>query len=92
MKYIITEEQSESVNQSKFDMGPLGPSIRRIVDMYDATFIEKYVIVHFKENDSYMVLMWSNRGAVRSEVEYKIKNFIKQFIPVDVTVTIISQD
>jgi hypothetical protein len=92
MKYIITEEQSESVNQTKFDMGPFGPSIRKIVDMYAAPFIEKYVIVYLKEYDSYMVLMWSNRGAVRSEVEYKIKDFINQFIPVDVTVTILSQD
>jgi len=86
MKYIIKEEQ---VDQSKFKMGPYGHLIRKIIDMYGATFIHKYVVIYLEGYDNYMVIIWSNRGAVSIEVEYKIKKYIEQFIPVDVTVTII---
>lgn len=89
MKYIISEEQKTVIDQSQLDMGPLGPSIRKIVELYGGDFIEKFVVIYFEEYNNYMVFIWSNKGSLSIQFEHKITKFIKQFIPVDVITTII---
>jgi len=89
MKYIITEEQAIEINQSKFNMGPLGYAIRQVMDMYDLPWVEKYVVMDLEDND-YLMILWSSRGAVSSEMERKIANYIEQFVPVNLTISVIS--
>jgi len=89
MKYLITEEQSTEINQSKFNMGPLGFAIRQVMDMYDLPWVEKYVVMYLEDND-YLMILWSSRGAVTSEMERKIANYVEQFVPVNLTVSVIS--
>ena len=89
MKYLITEEQSIEINQSKFNEGPLGFAIRQVMDMYDLPWVEKYVVIYLEDND-YLMILWSSRGAVSSEMERKIANYIEQFVPVNLTISVIS--
>jgi hypothetical protein len=89
MKYIITEEQEKVIDQSKFDMGPLGEAIRKVIDLYDLPFVEKYVVIYM-DNNLYMLILWSSRGAVSSEVERRIAKRVEQFVPVELMVSIIS--
>jgi hypothetical protein len=89
MKYIITEEQKKVIDQSKFDMGPLGEAIRKVMDLYDLPFVEKYVVIYM-DNNLYMLILWSSRGAVSSEVERRIAKRVEQFVPVELMVSIIS--
>jgi hypothetical protein len=89
MKYLITEEQSIEINQSKFNQGPLGFAIIQVMDMYDLPWAEKYVVMYLEDND-YLMILWSSRGAVSSEMERKIANYIEQFVPVNLSVTVIS--
>jgi hypothetical protein len=87
MKYIITEEQEKVIG--KFDSGPLGGDIRQIMDIYDLPWVSKYVVIYFKDN-SYMLVLWSSRGAVTSEMERKIAKYVEQFVPVELMVSVIS--
>jgi hypothetical protein len=89
MKYIITEEQEKVIDQSKFNMGPLGGAIRHVMDLYDLPFVKKYVVIYFNDN-SYMLILWSSKGAVSSEVEHRIAKRVEQFVPVNLMVSIIS--
>lgn len=89
MKYIITEEQSIEINQSKFNEGPLGYAIRQVMDIYNLPWATKYVVMDLEDND-YLMILWSSRGAVTSEMERKIANYIEQFVPVKLTISVIS--
>lgn len=89
MKYLITEEQSNEINQSKFNMGPLGYAIRQVMDMNDLPWVTKYVVMYLDDND-YLMMIWSSRGAVTSEMERKIAKSVEQFVPVNLTVSVIS--
>lgn len=89
MKYLITEEQSTEINQSKYNMGPLGYAIRQVMDMNDLPWVTKYVVMYLDDND-YLMMIWSSRGAVTSEMERKISKFIEHFVPVNLTVSVIS--
>jgi hypothetical protein len=89
MKYIITEEQEKVIDQSKLELGPLGGAIRQIMDIYDLPWVSKYVVIYFKDN-SYMLVLWSSRGAVTSEMERKIAKYVEQFVPVELMVSVIS--
>jgi len=89
MKYIITEEQEKVIDQSKFDSGPLGGDIRQIMDIYDLPWVTKYVVIYM-DNNLYMLILWSSRGAVSSEMERKIAKYVEQFVPVELMVSVIS--
>ena len=86
MKYLITEEQSKKIDQSRVKMGPLGPSIRQIVDLIDIPLLTKYIVIYMEENDSYLILLWSRRGYNSDEECSKINKLINQYIPADITV------
>jgi len=89
MKYIITEEQEKVIDQSKFNMGPLGYAIRQIMDIYDLPWVTKYIVMYLEDND-YLMILWSSRGAVTSEMERKIAKYVEQFVPINVAISVIS--
>jgi hypothetical protein len=59
------------------------------MDMYDLPWVTKYVVMDLEDND-YLMILWSSRGAVTSEMERKIANYIEQFVPVKLTISVIS--
>ena len=89
MKYLITEEQSTGIDQSKFNIGPLGDAIIQIMNIYDLPWVSKYIVMYLEDND-YLMVLWSSRGAVSSEMERKIAKYVEQFVPVKLSVSVIS--
>lgn len=86
MKYIITEEQSTKIEQSKINMGPLGSSIRRVIDLLNVPLIDKYIVIYIEENNTYLVLLWSKRGYINDEHSWELTKQVQQFVPVDITI------
>ena len=83
----ITKEKV--IDQSKFNMGPLGDAIRQIMDIYDLPWVTKYIVMYLEDND-YLMILWSSRGAVTSEMERKIAKYVEQFVPINVAISVIS--
>jgi hypothetical protein len=86
MKYIITEEQAKQIDQSKIDMGPLGPSIKSLIDLFQIPLIDRYVIIYIKDNDSYLILLWSKRGYISSEFSWELTKQVEKYIPANITI------
>jgi hypothetical protein len=66
MKYIITEEQSTSIDQSKVNMGPLGPSIRQVIDLIEIPLIDKYIVIYMDKDKEYFFC--SNSALVKQMI------------------------
>jgi len=59
------------------------------MDIYDLPWVTKYVVIYM-DNNLYMLILWSSRGAVSSEMERKIAKYVEQFVPVELMVSVIS--
>lgn len=44
----------------------------------------------YLEDNDYLMVLWSSRGAVSSEMERKIAKYVEQFVPVKLSVSVIS--
>lgn len=87
MKYIITEEQSKNIDQSKVNMGPFGPSIRRLIDSIGSYMIDKYVVLYVEKTNDYIILLEPKSPYhISSDFKLKLTKSIRSFIPVDVII------
>jgi hypothetical protein len=73
MKYIITEEQEKVIDQSKFNMGPLGYAIRQVMDIYDLPWVTKYIVMYLEDND-YLNGSTAGFGKKLREINREINN------------------
>jgi len=90
MKYIITEEQSTSIDQSKVNMGPLGPSIRQVIDLIEIPLIDKYIVIYMDKDKEYLILLWSKRGYMNSDYQFKLTKLIQQYVPADILIVVMN--
>lgn len=86
MKYLITEEQYKEINQSNVKMGPLGSSIRQLVDLIDIPLLDKFIVIYVEENKEYLILLWSKRGYINPDYRLKLTKLIEQYIPAEILI------
>jgi hypothetical protein len=87
MKFVITEEQSRRVVQSKVDKGPLSDSIIRLIDLIDSPMIDKHTVAYVEKYNEYLVILWPKSGYyLNSEFCWKLSKRIRQFIPATMTI------
>jgi hypothetical protein len=87
MKYIITEEQSRRIVQSKVDEGPLSDSIIRLIDLFDLPMVDKYIVAYMEESNEYLIILWpKSRYYLNSEFCWELNKRIQLYIPADMTI------
>lgn len=87
MKYIITEEQSRRVVQSKVDKGPLSDLIIRLIDLFDLPMVDKYMVAYMEESNEYLIILWPKRGYyLNTEFCWGLNKRIRLFIPASMTI------
>lgn len=87
MKYIITEEQSRRIVQSKVDEGPFSNSIIRLIDLFDLPMVDKYMVAYVEKTDEYLIILWPKSGYyLNSEFFWKLNKRIQLYIPANMTI------
>jgi GR25 family glycosyltransferase involved in LPS biosynthesis len=87
MKFIITEERSRRIVQSKVDEGPFSNSIIRLIDLFDLPMVDKYIVAYMEESNEYLIILWPKSGYyINSEFCWKLNKRIQLFIPANMTI------
>ena len=87
MKFVITEEQSRRVVQSKVDKGPLSDSIIRLIDLIGSPMIDRHIVAYMEESNEYLIILWPKRGYyLNTEFCWGLNKRIGLFIPASMTI------
>jgi len=82
MKYIITEEKINRIDQSEVNMGPLGAAIRKAFELYDLPQVSYYLVLYTEKTNDYFLLVFCH-GYYSSETKERVELFIKRLVPVE---------